>query len=80
MSQHDNWVRELSYGRNENHADTWLINENTFWQRWSGNGRIFVFVNENYMDQFTAKKRAYYVLGRYHDIILLSNHPVPAKN
>lgn len=71
----DNWVRELWYGMPFQKTDDWLINEDVFWQRWNKSKRMFVFVNENYFDQFKAHTKQYYFVGRHHDIILLCNKP-----
>lgn len=71
----DNWVRELWYGRSFQKTDDWLIGEDTFWQRWNGEKRVFVFVNENYFGQFKLHAKSYFYLGKYNDIILLSNKP-----
>ena len=72
----DNWVRELWYGMAFQKTADWLINENTFWQRWNSNKRMFVFVNTNYFDQFKAQATHYYKIDAYNDIVLLSNQPI----
>lgn len=71
----DNWARELWYGMPFQKYDTWLIDEDMFWQHWDGTNRVFAFVNENYLDQFKLRATHYYFLDRYRDIILLSNQP-----
>ena len=71
--QKDNWIRELWFGMAFQKTDEWLINENTFWQRWHGSKRMFTFVNDNYLDQFKAGAKKYYLIGKYNDILLFSN-------
>lgn len=71
----DNWMRELWYGMQFQKTDDWLINENTFWERWKSNKRLFVFVNANYFNQFKSHKNHYFYIGKYKDIILVSNQP-----
>ncbi|VVC75706.1 Undecaprenyl phosphate-alpha-4-amino-4-deoxy-L-arabinose arabinosyl transferase [Aquicella siphonis] len=75
IAENDNWMRELWYGMPFQNTDDWLIDENQFWTRWNGEKRVFVFVNENYFDQFKLRAPSYYFLGQYHDIMLLSNKP-----
>ncbi len=75
IANKDNWLRELWYGMSFQKTDDWLINESTFWKRWEDNKRLFVFVNNNYFDQFKKQAKSYYFLGRYNDILLLSNKP-----
>jgi 4-amino-4-deoxy-L-arabinose transferase-like glycosyltransferase len=69
----DNWLRELWYGMAFQKTDQWLINEATFQQRWKSGKRVFVFLNENYLVQFKHHTSSYFQLGRYNDIVLLSN-------
>ena len=70
----DNWLRELSMGRPFQNTDDWLINEQTFWQRYESEKRVFVFLNKSYFSQFKARAKNYYFLGEQNNIILLSNH------
>lgn len=74
IAQKDNWIREFWVSLPFQKAE-WLINEKTFWQRWSGKQRIFVFVNANYMDEFKkgVAHQKYYLIGQHHDILLFSN-------
>ena len=71
----DNWVRELWYGMPFQNTEDWLINEDKFWERWNSDKRVFVFLNENYLDQFKAHVSKYYFLGSNKDIYLVSNKP-----
>lgn len=71
----DNWVRELWISMPYQKTDDLLINEETFWQYWQSEKRVFVFLNDNYFDQFKLRATQYFHLGKYNDIILLSNKP-----
>jgi 4-amino-4-deoxy-L-arabinose transferase-like glycosyltransferase len=78
IAKKDNWMRELWYGMPLQKTDDWLINESTFLKRWHSNKRIFVFVNDNYLEQFKKQTTHYFYLNQFHDIILISNQPKPA--
>jgi 4-amino-4-deoxy-L-arabinose transferase-like glycosyltransferase len=71
----DNWVRELWYGKSFQDTQDWLIDENTFWHRFESEKRVFVFLNDNYFTQFKSHAHHYFILGKFNDIILLSNKP-----
>lgn len=75
VASKDNWQRELWYGMAFQQTDSWLINEDVFWQRWNSPKRMFVFVSTNYFDQFKAHASSYFLLGKYNRLILLSNQP-----
>jgi 4-amino-4-deoxy-L-arabinose transferase-like glycosyltransferase len=75
IAKKDNWARELWNGMAFQDTKDWLINEDTFWQHWKSDKRVFVFLNANYFDQFKEKATAYFHLGKHNDIILLSNKP-----
>lgn len=79
IAKHDNWMRELWYGMPFQNTADWLINEDTFWQRWNSKNRVFVFLNEKYFDQFKEGAKSYFILGDHNDIILLSNQPTISK-
>ncbi|OGT60106.1 MAG: hypothetical protein A3E85_03360 [Gammaproteobacteria bacterium RIFCSPHIGHO2_12_FULL_45_12] len=76
IAQTDNWARELWYGMAFQNTDDWLIEEKTFWQRWNSHKHVYVFVNDNYLAKFTEGALHYVYLGKYNDILLLSNQPV----
>lgn len=71
----DNWVRELWYGMAFQNTQNWLIDENTFWQRWNSNKRLFVLTETSYYNEMLAKTRDVYLLGRINNIVLISNKP-----
>src|SRR5205807_9109047 len=71
----DNWMRELWYGMKFQKTDGWLINDSKFWGKWNSSKRIFVFMHDNYFVEFQPKVKYYFHLGKYHDVILLSNKP-----
>lgn len=76
----DNWVREFWYGMPFQNTEEWLIDEDKFWGKWNSENRVFVFLNENYFDQFKLRATSYYYLGDNKDIILLSNKPTHIRD
>lgn len=79
MLETDNWGRDLSTGRQFGPTDSLLIDENTFWRHWDSNKRVYVFLNDNYLDQFTLRGKKYYVIGKHRETLLFSNQP-PIKH
>jgi 4-amino-4-deoxy-L-arabinose transferase-like glycosyltransferase len=75
ITKKDNWRRELWNGMAYEKTDAWLLDEKSFWKKWRSKNRLFVFVNMNYFNQFESHTKNYYLLGKYNDIILLSNKP-----
>lgn len=73
IASRDNWVRELWYGLPFQKNHELLINEANFWQRYNSEKRVFVFLNTNYFDQFKSQAHRYYIIGKYNDVMLLSN-------
>lgn len=74
IAKKDNWVRELWYGMPFQNTKEWLINENTFWQRWNSDKRLIVVMNKDKYTNFTAKAHdKVQKLGDYNDIIWVSN-------
>jgi 4-amino-4-deoxy-L-arabinose transferase-like glycosyltransferase len=74
IQYNDNWLREMWYGMPFQDTSAWLIEENTFWQRWNSNKRIFTFMNSGYYKEFIEKAENHaYKLGEYNNVILVSN-------
>lgn len=74
IAKHDNWMRELWFGMPFQDTSSWLINENTFWQRWNDTQhRVFVFLKKDDFNEFKSHARYYFYLGMDNDVILLSN-------
>jgi len=69
----DNWLREFWFGLQYQKTNDWLIDKNTFWQRYKSKNRIFVFISNNYFDDFKSHTQHYFILGKMNNIILLSN-------
>lgn len=69
----DNWMREFWYGMPFQQTDAWLISEKKFWTRWQSDKRVFVLLNVNYFQQFSARAKKYFYLGSTNNILLLSN-------
>lgn len=73
--QHDNWIRELWFGKAFQDTSAWLINEPAFWEKWHSKKRVFVFLNKNNFARFKAQARYYFYLDSTNDVLLLSNEP-----
>lgn len=70
----DNWARELWFGMPFQKTD-WLINEDAFWDKWNSDKRVFVFLGNNYLSQFSKHAKSYFQIARNNNIYLLSNKP-----
>ncbi len=75
IAAHDNWIRELWYGKEFQDTSTWLLNEPAFWAKWHSKQHVYVFLNKNRFEQFKSHARYYFYLDSYRDVILLSNEP-----
>ncbi len=74
IPQRDNWLRELWYGIPYTDTSAWLINENTFWQRWSSNSRLYVFIYQSDWDSFANKaKESMHTLAESNHVRLVTN-------
>lgn len=74
IQYNDNWLREMWYGMPFQDTSGWLIEKDTFWQRWNSNKRIFTFMNSGYYSDFIKKADNHaYKLGEYNNVILVSN-------
>lgn len=73
IASRDNWTRELWYGMRFQNTDDWLIDDKTFWRRWDSQKRVFVFMHINYFALFQPKITQYFLLGKYNDVVLISN-------
>lgn len=75
IARNDNWERELWYGMAFQNTDDWLINEKIFWQRFDSTKRVFVLTSSNYLNQFHAHGKKYFILDKNENLVLLSNQP-----
>jgi 4-amino-4-deoxy-L-arabinose transferase-like glycosyltransferase len=68
----DNWLREMWYGMVFQDTSKWLIEENSFWQRWRSDKRLFVVTNEDHYQSLKTKTQVYKI-SQFNDLVLLSN-------
>ncbi|SRR5579885_239313 len=70
-----NWRNEMSYGMQHQDTHEWMIDDNTFWQRWHSNRRIFVFMGQKEFQQFQLRypNERYYLLGKTLINVVISN-------
>jgi 4-amino-4-deoxy-L-arabinose transferase-like glycosyltransferase len=74
IAKKDNWQRELWYGMPFQNTKDWLINEEAFWQRWNSGKRLFVVMSAGNYANFIAKaKDSVQELGKYNDMVWVSN-------
>jgi 4-amino-4-deoxy-L-arabinose transferase-like glycosyltransferase len=68
----DNWLREMWYGMVFQDTKNWLIEQDTFWQRWNSGKRLYVITDEDYYKDLKAKTTVYKI-AQHNDVVLLSN-------
>ena len=68
----DNWLREMWYGMVFQDTKNWLIEQDTFWQRWNSDKRLYVITDEDYYKDLKAKTTVYKI-AQHNDVVLLSN-------
>lgn len=72
----DNWLRELWYGMPFQDTKEWLISEETFWQRWNSDKRLYVFTDmSNYKTLQKKSAKPVFKIAHHNKTILLSNKP-----
>ena len=64
IASKDNWRRELWLGMPFQDTQQILINEELFWRHWNSDQRVFVFLNQNYFDQFKERAQSYLIWAR----------------
>ncbi|MBV8802043.1 MAG: glycosyltransferase family 39 protein, partial [Gammaproteobacteria bacterium] len=70
----DNWLREMWYGMPFQDTSSWLIEDETFWEHWNSNKRVFVFMNSSYFKEFSKKASGrLFKMGEYNNVVLVSN-------
>lgn len=72
-----NWRNELSFGMQHQDTHEWMIDDNTFWQRWHSSRRIFIFIDLERFQQLqkTYPNEHFYVLNTTLTNALVSNKP-----
>lgn len=68
----DNWLREFWISKSFEKQNNLLVNEKSFWEKWKTKP-LFVLVRINYLDQFRSHTKNYSIIGKYNDVLLLSN-------
>jgi len=77
----DNWLRELWYGMPYQDTKNWLIDEDTFWQRWNSNKRLFVFADAYQYTNLLKKSRGkIYKIAEMNNTVLVSNKPATTSS
>ncbi len=72
-----NWKNELRYGMQHQDTHNQMIDDQTFWQRWDSNRRVFVVISNSEFTQVQKQhpKTTFYLLGKTTNTVLLRNTP-----
>lgn len=72
-----NWRNEMSYGMTHQDTRAWMINDETFWKRWKGRERVFVFISQDELASLKSKmpSLSVFTLGETLTTSLISNRP-----
>jgi 4-amino-4-deoxy-L-arabinose transferase-like glycosyltransferase len=74
IQDNDNWLREMWYGMAFQDTNQWLIERDTFWQRWNSDKRLYVVTDADNYKELAAQTHVYKIM-QHKDIVLLSNKP-----
>lgn len=71
-----NWRNELSYGLQHQDAREWMLDDNTFWQRWHSKQRLYVVMDaKRYQDlPRVYPNEKFYLLAKTINNALITNH------
>jgi 4-amino-4-deoxy-L-arabinose transferase-like glycosyltransferase len=74
-----NWKNELTHGMMYQDTREWMINDQQFWQRWTGKKRVYVLISRNEYEKMLKQhsKIHPYLIGSTMNNILISNYPDP---
>lgn len=70
-----NWQNELSYGMKHQAHHEWMIDDQTFWQLWDSDKRIFVVISNEEYEQLKQNHptKEFYILGDTLTTYVISN-------
>ncbi len=69
---------ELEFGAEHENVSAWMIDEDTFWQRWQGPSTVYMLTRRSAYDQLVADHRGRFILlGEVGKNVLLSNNGTP---
>lgn len=73
-----NWRNELTFGMQHQAEHDWLINNDTFWQLWRSNNRVFVIMGKGEYRDFTSRhaEDKSWVLEQTVNNVLISNKKI----
>lgn len=73
-----NWQNELQFGMGYQDTSKILINDATFWQRFHGSQRVFIFMDIHEYDKLVKKNPEirFYLIGKTVNNALISNQPL----
>jgi hypothetical protein len=69
------WQNELTFGMQHQNTCEWMINQQTFLQRWNSNKQIYMITDQDtYKTLLRDKQIPLYLLAATTDNVLVSNH------
>jgi 4-amino-4-deoxy-L-arabinose transferase-like glycosyltransferase len=75
------WKGELSFGADIEDVSGWMVDNATFWQRWSGPGVMYMITSRTRFDNLRAQSsRKFYLVAQTPYYVLLSNKLRPVNH
>lgn len=74
------WTNELTFGMAQQpESAAWIINYNTFWDRWNSNKKIFVIMDKDNYKHLSQYTKNLYKIAAYGDQVLATNQSHSSK-
>jgi len=74
-----NWKNEMTQGMKHQDTREWMINDQTFWQRWHSEKRIFAIMGKKDYQEFALRfpHENHYLVGETINYVLICNQKLP---
>jgi hypothetical protein len=69
------WRGELAFGAEVEDTSAWMIDDATFWRRWSGAAAMYAVTDRENYDQLVANGRPVHLLMKSPYNVVVTNHP-----
>jgi len=71
------WKGELKFGKGIEDVSRWMINEETFWQRWNGPATVYMVTTRHIYDKWRDQPQGkVYLVAQTHENVLLCNKEI----
>ena len=71
------WKGELKFGKGIEDVSRWMINEETFWQRWNGPATVYMVTTRHIYDKWRDQPQGkVYLVAETHENVLLCNKEI----